>query len=69
MPELWAAANAARPRVTAWYDADGKHRLSRRVDNDETALVRLIGDVLELSDGARYHHAAGSYWGDGKNDA
>ncbi|MFB7939458.1 IS110 family transposase [Streptomyces sp. NPDC056049] len=32
-------------------DADGKRRLSRRVDNDETALLKLIADVLELGDG------------------
>jgi transposase len=32
-------------------DTDGKRRLSRRVDNDETALLKLIADVLELSDG------------------
>ncbi|MFB7530830.1 IS110 family transposase [Streptomyces sp. NPDC056178] len=30
-------------------DADGKRLLSRRVMNDETELLQLIGDVLEIS--------------------
>ncbi|NYS17321.1 transposase [Streptomyces sp. SJ1-7] len=32
-------------------DADGKRRRSRRVGNDEAALLALAFDVLELSDG------------------
>ncbi|MXG29791.1 transposase [Streptomyces sp. YIM 132580] len=32
-------------------DADGKRRRSRRMDNDEAALLALAFDVLELSDG------------------
>jgi len=32
-------------------DSDTKRLLSQRVDNDETALLKLIADVLELSDG------------------
>ncbi|GGJ50319.1 hypothetical protein [Streptomyces brasiliensis] len=32
-------------------DANDKRRLSRRVDNDETVLLQLITDVLELSEG------------------
>jgi transposase len=32
-------------------DAEGERRLSRRVANDETALLELLGDVLELSEG------------------
>jgi transposase len=32
-------------------DADGNTLLSRRVTNDETELLKLIGDVLDLADG------------------
>ncbi|MGW7031474.1 IS110 family transposase [Streptomyces xanthophaeus] len=32
-------------------DTDGKRRLSRRVANDENALLQLIADVLALSEG------------------
>jgi transposase len=38
-------------RSAVVIDADGKRRLSRRVANDETELLKLIADVLELSDG------------------
>lgn len=32
-------------------DAEGQRRLSRRVVNDETTLLELIGEVIELSEG------------------
>jgi hypothetical protein len=32
-------------------DTDGQRKLSRRVANDETTLLKLIDDVLALSDG------------------
>ncbi|WP_394816381.1 IS110 family RNA-guided transposase [Streptomyces mooreae] len=52
MPELWAGTDAGKAQHHCTVvDADGKRRLSRRVDNDETALLQLIADVLELSEG------------------
>ncbi|MGW7571978.1 IS110 family transposase [Streptomyces tendae] len=33
------------------FDAEGERRLSRRVANDETTLLELIGELLELSEG------------------
>lgn len=51
MPELWAGMDAGKAaHHCVVLDADGKRRLSRRVDNDGTALLKLIADVLELSD-------------------
>ncbi|WP_328505463.1 IS110 family transposase [Streptomyces sp. NBC_00391] len=52
VPELWAGTDAGKAaHHCVVLGADGKRRLSRRVDNDETALLKLIADVLELSDG------------------
>ncbi|MDT0461258.1 IS110 family transposase [Streptomyces sp. DSM 41527] len=52
VPELWAGTDAGKAQHHCTVvDADGKRRLSRRVDNDETALLQLIADVLELSEG------------------
>lgn len=52
VPELWAGMDAGKAaHHCVVLDTDGKRRLSRRVDNDETALLKLIADVLELSDG------------------
>ncbi|WP_442819059.1 IS110 family transposase [Streptomyces sp. NBC_01235] len=52
MPELWAGTDAGKAaHHCTVIDTDGTRRLSRRVDNDETALLKLIADVLELSDG------------------
>ncbi|MFF4829860.1 IS110 family transposase [Streptomyces sp. NPDC001312] len=39
------------PRPCAVIDASGTRWLSRRVDNDETVLLKLIADVLQLSEG------------------
>ncbi|MFD8282431.1 IS110 family transposase [Streptomyces solisilvae] len=52
MPELWAGTDAGKAEHhCVVMDADGQRKLSRRVANDETALLQLISDVLELSDG------------------
>lgn len=52
MPELWAGTDAGKSaHHCVVLDADGKRRLSRRMDNDETLMLKLIADVLELSDG------------------
>ncbi|GAA2127634.1 IS110 family transposase [Kitasatospora saccharophila] len=54
MPELWAGTDAGKGEhhCTA-IDADGKTVLSRRVPNNETELLELLGDVLGLADGDR----------------
>ncbi|MGI5405087.1 IS110 family transposase [Streptomyces sp. CA-135486] len=52
MPELWAGTDAGKAEHhCVVIDAEGKRRLSRRVANDETALLELIADVLALSEG------------------
>lgn len=52
MPELWAGTDAGKAEHhCVVIDADGRRKLSRRVANDETALLKLIADVLELSQG------------------
>ncbi len=51
MPELWAGTDAGKAEHhCVVLDADGKRRLSRRVANDDTALLKLIADVLVLSE-------------------
>ncbi|MGW0886447.1 IS110 family transposase, partial [Streptomyces sp. NPDC002671] len=51
VPELWAGTDAGKAEHhCVVIDTDGKRRLSRRVANDETVLLKLISDVLELSD-------------------
>ncbi|MFD0561183.1 IS110 family transposase [Kitasatospora saccharophila] len=54
VPELWAGTDAGKGEhhCTA-IDADGKTVLSRRVPNNETELLELLGDVLGLADGDR----------------
>ncbi|MFG6294128.1 IS110 family RNA-guided transposase [Streptomyces rochei] len=50
MPEIWAGLDIGKKHHHAVViDADGKRLLSRRVMNDETELLQLIGDVLEIS--------------------
>ncbi|MEU0469695.1 IS110 family transposase [Amycolatopsis sp. NPDC006131] len=50
VPELWAGIDAGKSHHhCVVVDADGKRRLSRRVANDETALLELLADVAELS--------------------
>ncbi|MFF1855474.1 IS110 family transposase [Streptomyces sp. NPDC058219] len=52
VPELWAGTDAGKAEHhCVVIDTDAKRKLSRRVANDETALLQLISDVLELSDG------------------
>lgn len=52
MPELWAGTDAGKAQHHCTViDASGTRRLSRRVDNDETVLLQLIADVVELSKG------------------
>lgn len=53
MPELWAGTDAgkAEHHCTA-IDTNGTVLLSRRVPNNESELLELLGDVLELADGS-----------------
>ncbi|MCX5613502.1 IS110 family transposase [Streptomyces sp. NBC_00047] len=53
MPELWAGTDAGKAEHhCVVIGIDGRRKLSRRVANDETGLLNLIGDVLALSEGA-----------------
>ncbi|MDO0917799.1 IS110 family transposase [Streptomyces sp. DT2A-34] len=50
MPEIWAGVDIGKEHHhCVVIDADGQRLLSRRVLNDETELLQLIGDVLEIS--------------------
>ncbi|MEU3461231.1 IS110 family transposase [Streptomyces sp. NPDC006733] len=50
MPEIWAGVDIGKEHHhCVVIDADGKRLLSRRVLNDETELLQLIGDVLAIS--------------------
>ncbi|WP_199577179.1 IS110 family transposase [Streptomyces sp. CRB46] len=50
MPEIWAGLDIGKKHHHAVViDADDKRLLSRRLMNDETELLQLIGDVLEIS--------------------
>jgi hypothetical protein len=52
VPELWAGTDAGKAgHHCVVIDTDGQRKLSRRVPNDETALLTLISDVLVLSEG------------------
>jgi transposase len=52
VPELWAGTDAGKAEHhCVVIDTDGQRKLSRRVANDETVLLKLISDVLELSGG------------------
>ncbi|WP_406409560.1 IS110 family transposase [Streptomyces sp. NBC_01643] len=52
MPELWAGTDAGKAEHhCVVIDSDGQRKLSRRVANDESTLLNLIGDVLALSEG------------------
>ncbi|MDA3624595.1 IS110 family transposase [Saccharopolyspora sp. WRP15-2] len=49
--KLWAGVDAGKEHHhCVVIDSDGRRLLSRRVLNDETVLLELIGDVLALSD-------------------
>lgn len=50
MPELWAGTDAGKAEHHCTViDSDGAVVLSRRVPNNETELLELLGDVLELA--------------------
>ena len=50
MPEIWAGVDIGKEHHhCVVINADGQRLLSRRVLNDETELLQLIGDVLEIS--------------------
>ncbi|WP_444545686.1 IS110 family transposase, partial [Streptomyces sindenensis] len=50
MPEIWAGVDIGKEHHhCVVINADGERLLSRRVLNDETELLHLIGDVLEIS--------------------
>ncbi|MCQ8836620.1 IS110 family transposase [Streptomyces malaysiensis] len=52
MPELWAGTDAGKAEHHCTViNTDGTKVLSRRVPNNETELLELLGDVLELADG------------------
>jgi hypothetical protein len=54
VPELWAGTDAGKAEHhCVVIGTDGKRKLSRRVANDETALLKLIADVIALSEGER----------------
>ncbi|MGW3495248.1 IS110 family transposase [Streptomyces sp. NPDC001020] len=50
MPEVWAGVDIGKEHHhCVVINADGERLLSRRVLNDETELLQLIGDVLGIS--------------------
>lgn len=50
MPEIWARGGHRQGHHhCVVINVDGKRLLSRRVQNDESEMLRLIGDVLEIS--------------------
>jgi transposase len=50
VPEIWAGVDIGKEHHhCVVINADGERLLSRRVLNDETELLQLIGDVLEIS--------------------
>ncbi|MFF8569128.1 IS110 family transposase [Streptomyces albidoflavus] len=50
VPEIWAGVDIGKTHHHAVViNADGKRLLSRRIANDESELLTLIGDVLEMS--------------------
>ncbi|MFG3410496.1 IS110 family transposase [Streptomyces sp. NPDC048142] len=52
MSRIWAGIDSGKGHHHGLaLDADGKTLLSRRVANDEPELLKLIGDVLGLTDG------------------
>jgi transposase len=51
VPEIWAGTDAGKAHHhCVVIDAEGRRLLSRRVANDETELLTLIGDVMELGE-------------------
>ncbi|WP_259407813.1 IS110 family RNA-guided transposase [Streptomyces akebiae] len=50
VPEIWAGVDIGKEHHhCVVINGDGERLLSRRVLNDETELLQLIGDVLEIS--------------------
>ncbi len=50
MPQIWAGMDIGKQHHhCVVIDGDGRRLLSRRVLNDESALLELISDVLEIS--------------------
>ncbi|CAM4391058.1 IS110 family transposase [Nocardiopsis rhodophaea] len=50
MPEIWAGVDIGKTHHhVVVINADGERLLSRRVHNDESELLDLLGDVLEIS--------------------
>jgi hypothetical protein len=53
VPALWAGTDVGKAEHHCTViDTDGSTMLSRRVPNSESELLELLGDVLELADGA-----------------
>ncbi|MEW2259826.1 transposase [Streptomyces sp. NPDC047869] len=51
MPEIWAGVDIGKGHHhCVVIDTNGERLLSRRVENDETELLTLIGDVLAISE-------------------
>ncbi|MFF8096233.1 IS110 family transposase [Streptomyces sp. NPDC016675] len=51
MPEIWTGVDIGKAHHHAVViNAEGKRLLSRRIENGETELLALIGDVLAISD-------------------
>nr|WP_156910758.1 IS110 family transposase [Nocardia mangyaensis] len=52
--QLWSGIDGGKSaHHCVVIDSDGRRRLSRKVDNDETALRGLIEDVVALADGGQ----------------
>ncbi|MER6076523.1 transposase, partial [Streptomyces sp. NPDC001817] len=52
MSRIWAGTDCGKSHHhTLVVDAEGDTLLSRRVANDEPALLELIRDVLDIADG------------------
>ena len=50
--QLWAGIDAGKTNHHCFViDADGNRLLSKKVPNDEPALLQLLADVLDLADG------------------
>ncbi|MFJ8104614.1 IS110 family transposase [Streptomyces sp. NPDC096132] len=51
VPQIWAGVDIGKEQHhCVVINAEGDRLLSRRVQNDETALLELVGDVLALSE-------------------
>jgi predicted NBD/HSP70 family sugar kinase len=51
VPEIWAGMDIGKTHHhVVVINAEGERLLSRRIENDETELLALIGDVLAIAD-------------------